>query len=183
MQILFALFLASLPITNWLLEYYFSKNINQLKLFRKHFTAFYADLVLIPLNFFIAYIIQVNIFYIFILFLFSLSLTFILYPYWSKIHNQEKNPSFMFNNKTKKISSAGISHFIFEVLETVILLLFLLVNTFNFISYINFALLFLFLILCLIGSKKIHKKVILTDLIFAIFGMALIIVRLISSFQ
>jgi len=175
--LIIAIILAAIPLINWLAEYYFSKKDKQLTLFKKHFTCFYTDLILIPFNFFAAFAINLSSIYLLGIIILAILSALILYPYWARVHKKENNPIFMFNAKTQKVSKAGISHFIFQIIETIIVFSFLFSSLVNIFSYLASAFLLVFILLLLVGSRKIHKKFILSDVFFVAFSTILLVIR------
>jgi len=175
--LILAIILASLPLINWLAEYYFSKKDKQLSLFKKHHTCFYYDLILIPFNFFAVFAINISSIYLMSITTLAILSAIVLYPYWARVHKKENNPVFIFNNKTQKTTKAGISHFIFQIIETVIVFSFLLSSLGNIFSYLASTILLGFILFLLVGSRKIHKRFILSDVFFVAFSMILLTIR------
>jgi hypothetical protein len=107
---------------------------------------------------------------------------FFLYAHWNRISINEKKEGFMFDLKTKKITKAGITHFIYQTIQLFLVLAFLISSNKLYIVYIECFLICLFLIMALPSSKNIHGRVIFSDLIFSIGGIILLIAKIIYTF-
>ena len=171
MKILFiSLLLGVIPLINWSLEYIFSKKNKKLKQFKSHLIARYADILFVLFNFLLLYsiIFNMNKFLFFLPFLFIFNL--FMHSFWSKYHSKL---SHHFMSNSGKIKSAGIVHFIFSIIQTAFILLFLFSKPISSFYYIGLLLLILFGLLSFVFSRKMHGKFIFSDAIILL-GLVLI---------
>jgi len=173
------LILASLPIINWIIEYSFSLKDKRLNLFKKHLTCYYFDFIFVFFNFLWVYVFNLNLLQTFFLSAISLIAGIFLYIHWSNVSIKEKKESFMFDLKTKKVTGAGIAHFVYQTIQLFLVLGFLISSVKSSIAYIECVIFGLFLIAMIPSSKKIHGKVLFSDLVFSIMGIIVLIIKMI----
>lgn len=178
-NIIIALILALVPIVFWSMQYYFSGKDNKLKLFRKHISCYYLDWLFVPFNLFlglsIIFVPNISLLY---LVLFGLIVTYFIHVFWFRLHTRERIELYMFDIKKESITNAGWSHIFFFLLESLLVIYFLLFSRLNLFSILALFFLFLFFASINYASRKIHRKSELSDTLFMILGIIVILIKL-----
>lgn len=173
------IFLVLLPLISWLLQYKYSKEKGDLKKFKAYMSIYYFDWLFIPFNLLWIYSISVNKILFTTSIVSSLIITILIHKFWLNLHIREKRPMYMYNLKNRKITKAGIVHFIFHFIQLTLVLIFLLSNNNSLQSYLSLLILSLFFLSTIPGSRKTHGQVKETDSLFLILGILIIILKLI----
>lgn len=173
--LLIAIILALVPLINFFLKYYFSSAIGQINLFRQHLMTYYADWLFVLFNFFWIYTFNLDIMINFILISISIIATLSLQVYWINLHKKEKRKCYMWNIYSKKITLAGIVEVVFAIIETYLILAFVFSTSRSLFVYLECFILFIFLLLAIPSSIRIHGKISKNDLILVISGFIAII--------
>ncbi|GAI86217.1 unnamed protein product, partial [marine sediment metagenome] len=85
--------------------------------------------------------------------------------------------------KTKKMTSPGITHFIFSTIQTFLVLEFFFFSLTNLWMYFNLFILMLFFIGVVIFSSKMHKKILPEAVLISVIGILALIIKMILSFR
>lgn len=178
-KLLISFILIAIPIIYQILTHILTSIRGELHLFKKHPTCYYTDWLFIPFNFLLAYTINANFQIFSMFFLMSLIINWIMHNYWFRIHTKEKKESFMYNIHLKKITPAGIVHFIFQSIQSTLIFIFLIYSTKSTITYIECGILLLFVLSSIPSSKKIHGKLIPSDLAYFIIASLIILAKII----
>jgi hypothetical protein len=165
----------SIVIINFVLQYYFSKENGRLKQFKNHFAGYYLNWLFLPFNILFIYSVDLNFFSIFIVLTLSTIATIISHKYWGKksLKNLEDGP--FFKKGTNNLSKSGKVNSIFSVVQLSLIILFMIHNNGSLLSHLLLLPIVIFLLMGLISSKKIHGRVILSDLLMIIIGIILLI--------
>jgi hypothetical protein len=177
-EVVISIILALIPLISFYFQYYFSKKHNFHHIFKKNPACFYFDWLFILFNFFLIYTIDFNFQKLFILFFVSLVGNLFFHIEWAKIHIKEKKEAHMFDIKNKKITKAGIVHFLFSFIETILIGLFILSFSKSIFVYLELSILFFFLIGLLYSSKKVYGRVIPIELALVLVSFAMFLYKL-----
>ncbi len=180
-KLLIALILVILPILSFTLQYYFSKKAGTLKALRKHGMVFYSDWIFLIFNPLLFYAIPIPSLQNLILFsLFSILVNIWLhFNLWLNVHIKEKKKAHMYDLINKKLSNAGIVHFLFSVVQLTLMLIFLFSPITNSLYFYEAAILCLFFLSIIPSSLRIHDgKLLKSDLFGSIFGVFCILIKL-----
>jgi len=175
-RIYFAILLVLIPVLSFTFQYYFSKRENLLKSFKRHFTCYYLDWIFVPFNFCIAFILNLNAILLYC-FLISFIFTLVSHIFWLR----KNNNGHMFNSEKKRISFAGVVHFIFMTFELGLILAFIFVGINNLFTYLCSFVLVIFFFMAIYGSKRIHGRVAIDDLLFLTIGIVVVVSRIVYA--
>lgn len=159
-----SLLLALAPIIAIRLQYFFSKKDKVLSQYENHWTTYKGDYVFVPLNFIFLYSFSPTLKTTILAFLFSLAANIIQHYIFVKMYSKPNSAFHMVNTKKQKLSRAGWVHLIFSTFQLTILITALfspIVTPWFYLYCLN---VFAVSIMFLVGSKKIHKKVIFYDI-------------------
>lgn len=166
-----------LPVLSFLLTYCFSSKQGKLKFFRKHLTNYYSDWMLVLFNFLLVFSIAFSIKWCVILFCISVVLNLLMHKHYSKVIAEENKGSHFYDIELKKWTYSGIVHFIFSTIQTTLILMFLMLSVNSYFTYIEGAILILFLLCMLFTSRKMNGKIPVFDLVEVIAGIVLTLAR------
>jgi len=169
-KIYLAILLAFIPFINFFLKYLFSYRAGELGLFKKHVITYYFDWVFVPFNFLWVYTFNLPFIYLICFALLSLIFFSVLIFLWIDLHKKENRPVYMFDIKSGKIRSAGLVELFFFVFEAVLIFSFLFSSIVDTFVYFEIFILFVFLLLSLFSSFRIHGKINSFDLFIVILG-------------
>jgi hypothetical protein len=177
--ILIGIILALLPVLNFFLTYWFSSKQGKLKFFKKHLTGFYNDWLFVPFNFLIVFTIAFSLKWSIALFLISLLLNLLIHKYYAKVIMKENNGSHFYDVALKKWTYSGFAHLVFSTIQTALILMFLAFSVKSYLTYIEGAVLIVFLSCMLVASKKTHNgKFLDSDLVSVIIGIVLTLAKM-----
>jgi len=175
--LLIAVILALIPVLSWFIQYHLAKIDGKLKLFEKHLSVYYFDWVFVVFNLLWIYSVSFNYFIIVFSLIVSLIVTSLIHIFWKKLHIKEKKPVYMYDLKKRKITPAGVWHFLYHFIQLFLIIVFLLSDVSNIYSYLALFCLFLFFVGATFSSKSIHGKVSLTDWPFLILGFIIFFIK------
>jgi len=182
-EILISILFALIHPLFYSMQYYFSKQEGRLDLFKKHPNCTRLDFIFVFFNLFLIQTLNISwgLFLIFIVVSFMGGL--VIYSHWARVSLNEREEEFMYNLKTKKVTKAGIVHFIFQTIQASLILAFFLSTLKSNFVYLECILLTIFFLRLVINSKKIHGKILWSDAILAVLGVILIILKVILAVQ
>ena len=174
-MIWFGILLIILPILNFIIQYYYTRTTKTLDLFKNHWIAYWGDFIFIPINILFFAMNTVSSLTIGWLFLASIVFNSIIHR-WRWWANKKWIISHMFYSTSSKLNPAWITHFIYSVIETTVLMAIIFshynANTFPLL----FGSIIVFSAVLLVGSYHLHKKIVIRDvLVFVALSLALII--------
>ncbi len=174
------LILAAIVVINWFLQYYFSKKDGFLGRFKNHFALFYLDWLFVPFNFVWPLVtnIQANSL-ILILCIFFIANVLVNLFWLNKYIKKGKEKNHLYDESKLRWTGSGWTHFVYSTIQSTLVFSSILFNELSVLTYLASIFLILFFLGGLISSKKIHGKVILSDLIYIIVGIILVILGLI----
>ena len=179
-KIFVGILLALLPVINFCLAYHFSRQEGKLHKFRNHFTFYYADWLFVPFNFLFVFAVRVDHYWALVLGLVSIVCSFIMNIIWFAHHRKTKNEGHMYNFKTRRLTRAGLTHAIYLPIQLFLILYFVIFSINNIFSLINLVVLLPYFLSYPLTSKKMHGKFVFTDLVVFIFGLAVLLVKLLA---
>lgn len=178
-KLLIAIILGILPAISFFLQYYSSKKYGKLKQFKRHFQCCCLDWLLVPFGIIWIYIINISLNMFLFLLGISLILNSITHIYWKYAIIRNKENCHMFDLKTNAANLSALVHFLFSTIEFALFLGFLFFAPNNLLTLLAGTLMILFLLGGFISSKKIHGKIILSDLILILLGILIVLGKLI----
>ncbi|VVB79408.1 Uncharacterised protein [uncultured archaeon] len=183
-KLLLAGLFSFIPLLSWVLTYYFANKQKQLHLYKNHWVTYYDDFLFIVFNFFaVLSITNINQTIVLIVVCLSAIFSFFAHRMWFLNYDKEKETQFMYSTKKKKVMPAGYVHFIFTVFEMGVAFSFLIFSQLGVYFYLAIALIFIFFIFGLIGSRKIHGHIARSDWIFYAICILIILAKIIISIR
>ena len=188
------LILALIPVLNFIIQYFLSKKEKTLKPFKENLICYYLDFIFIPFNFILAYTLVFPLQKLWLFALIAVLINiFFHYAFWVR-YEKESQRSYLFKARSKKITlsdaihakkmtSAGIMHFIFSTIQTFFILEFFFFSLTNIWMYFNLFILMLFFIGVFIFSSKMHKKILPESILTLVVGILALIAKLTLSFS
>ena len=175
--------LALIPVLNFIIQYFLSKKEKVLRSFNKNLICHSLDFIFIPFNFLLAYTLTFPLqeFWLFVLIAFLLNILAHC-AYWLR-YKRSFRRSYMFTKKPKKMTFAGIIHFIFSTIQTFFILEFFFFSLTNMWMYFNLFILMLFFIGVFIFSSKMHKKILPEAIWTLAVGIGALIIKIVLSFR
>jgi len=166
-----------IPLINFFLLLYLTQREGTLNKFKNHFTCYRLDWLLIPFGALWGLSVNITFFQFLLVFLSFFVISVLVHYYWLN-YSYTPEIDFMFDQKNKKFSPAGIVHILFMGGFLTLFASYIFLASKSVISYFAGGLMILFLGGLIYSSKKIHKKIIISDLTVALIGLSLILIRL-----
>ena len=176
-RLLIAIILGLLPLLSFILQHYFSKKEGRLREFKNHFQCYYLDWLFIPFGIIWIYIVNISFNTFLILLGISIILNSITHIYWKFAVIRNNESCHMFGKKIGKIGLSGIVHFFFSTIISALFLGFLFFSVKSSLTYLAGIIIVLFFLGGFISSKKIHGKIILSDLILIVLGIFVVLIK------
>lgn len=177
--LIIAILLACLQLVHALLEHYDSKKNKRIHLLKRHVTDYYLDWIFVPFNFLLLYSVSFNINILLIVSALAFLGNLIVHYYWFRIHTRLEASSYMFDSKKNKIHFSGYVHFLFSIIETILIIMFFFSSIISSLVYIEAILLLIYFSFLVIQSKKVNNgRFEYSDLVVCIVGIAALIVKI-----
>jgi hypothetical protein len=175
MKRIWCIILGLIPVINFWLQYYFTKQEKIVSIFKKHWICYRLDWIFIPINtLFIFLITTVSRETILLLGIGSLIINYVVH-YFRSIDNHIENSHIIHPQITK----AGRVHMIFSSIEFLIIALILVSPSQWGIIYSELWLLTVFIGWLIYGGYRIHKKLYRSDVMTIIVLWAAIIAKVV----
>lgn len=155
-----------IPLFVWAIQYKKSKEEGRFSLFKKHWACYKGDFIFVFIGFLFPFSVVLKSSF-FILLVISFLFNLLIHRFWAEKNKKRISESHFFYKNSTKLSFSGFVHLIFSTIYTAIIFSILLLEPVK--PYIFFEIFFLFLfgIIMIISSYKIHSKVDRTDFLIA----------------
>lgn len=177
MKLIVSILLALLPLFVWIIQYFYSKSHNLLKIFRKHWTCYYGDFIFVIINFFFIYSVSISKI-IYFLALISIIVNLCAHAIWGNQNKKKSIYCHLYYKKTNKLNLSGYAHLVFSIIETTIILGIIFLTPKLPIIFIELFILLIFGYFILIGSYKLHSKINRMDLLAVIIIWLSVLIKL-----
>jgi len=169
-----------MPILYYFSTYYFVRSYGSWKFFRSKLTHYWIDCLFILFNLVWIDAVNINFTNLVIIIIISVIGNFFLHKDFLRSHMEKVVEKYLFNYKTGRYSFAGLSHLVFSIIQTILILSFLLFSIKSYSMLIGSICLLLYFGSFIFNHKKLHRdKFIVTDMVISFFGFFVVILRMI----
>lgn len=167
--------LALLPVVSYFLQYYFAKIQNDLKSFKKYVPTQIMDWVFIPFNFIWIYIVNLSLMYYFFILVFLVVAGSLMGCWWGLLNREDRYACRPANFKF----GHSLVHIFYFLIQGVLVLSFIFSSIKGGLVYFGCLFLGIYFLSAIYLFRKIDKKIELPDWVYIIFGLLVVLGKLI----